>query len=133
VRYRAVSQGAAALAPDVVTPEDFFSRHTSTDPYWRAHIQNGLFVEDLAKNPTCERFEFDAGGVERQDWFGRLSAEVLFPAADPLTAVIRGWAKSLIAPLLAYGTIPIWTGAPIEDPKKLMEIMAKDFDEALFS
>jgi hypothetical protein len=130
---RAVSQGAAALAPDVVTPEAFFSRHTSTDPYWRAHIQNGLFVEDLAKNPTCERFEFDAGGVERQDWFGRLSAEVLFPAADPLTAVIRGWAKSLIAPLLAYGTIPIWTGAPIEDPKKLMEIMAKDFDEALFS
>jgi hypothetical protein len=64
---RAVSQGAAALAPDVVTPEAFFSRHTSTDPYWRAHIQNGLFVEDLAKNPTCERVEFDAGGVERQD------------------------------------------------------------------
>ena len=130
---RIICQSAAVLVPDVVTPEAFFSRHTSTDSYWRARIAEGLFVEDLALNPTCQRYEFNASGIERLDWFAELSPEVLFPPVDPLTAIIRGWAKSIIAPLLAYGTMPIWLDSPITDPEELIEVMHKDFEGELFA
>lgn len=128
---RVAQQQASLLVPDIVDSADFLERHMVTSPQVAEELTHGVFVEDLAQNPTCERFYFDLESIEGLDWLEDLTPEIIFPKDDLLFQLLRGWMRSYIQN--PFGMIPIFTDMPPDiDLGKFINLMLNDYETKFF-
>jgi hypothetical protein len=125
-----VRQDASLLLPDVVSAEDFLNRHTVRSPEVLEELRHGLWVEDLAQGPTCERFYFNMDDTKKLSRRVGLAAQDVFPADDMLSLLLRGWMKAFIQN--PYGTLPIFPSAPAMDYATFVSYMLDEHETDLF-
>ncbi len=92
-------------------------------------LQMGMFVENLAKHPTCERFYFnaeDAGEEKVTD----LAPDEVFPKDDLLPQLLRGWLRTLVQN--PYGTVPVFSGMPDSDFGEFLRRLINEYETTLF-
>ncbi|HSE20763.1 MAG TPA: hypothetical protein VLB68_03870 [Pyrinomonadaceae bacterium] len=126
---RVIRQHAALLNPDGVRSEEFLRRHSVKSPQVLQELQMGMFVEDLAKHPTCERFYFnaeDAGEEKVTD----LAPDEVFPKDDLLPQLLRGWLRTLVQN--PYGTVPVFSGMPDMDFGEFLRRLINEYETTLF-
>jgi len=126
-------QHAGLLFPDVVPGTDFLRRHSVTSSQVAKEIGQGMFVEDLSQNATCEKFLLKADDIRKEEGILPRDPREIFPDHDFLFFVLRGWVKSLVQN--PYGTLPVFfgEGVPSEVPwDELMQVLLSDDAESRY-
>jgi hypothetical protein len=120
---RITQQDAALLLPDVVTAEDFLRRHKVPSKDLLDFISDGLWVEDLAQNDSCEKFYFDTSGARNIEWLEELSPEKMFPKDETLFNLLRNWTSDFFRN--PYGTMVLF----LDDMDRSLDVHMRTRDD----